>query len=436
MGIPVRIRMMKSAYAAIGFAFLGCVLLSTAGLHHCAPGAAEAWRTGFYVWQTFDSPELYEAIERTRGSAADIMVLAAELSVENGRMKIHRKSKDWAALKSPRATITPVIRMHSAFAPMLADQSCKEPASALQRLISEIRQELADSGVDATGVQVDYDCPTAKLSDYHALLEELRIALPRLRVSITALPTWLQEPTFRTLARNLPYYVLQVHSLERPDSIDDPIQIYAGDRVDEYLKRARAVGVPFYVAFPTYGYRMIYHEDGRFTGMTAEGPELPVRPGYQTQTVMANADRIATDVRRFRERPPRYCKGIVWFRLPIDTDRLNWSWPTLQAVMEGRSPETRLEMEIRTQAEGLHEVWIVNRGERNVREPFRFTVAPKGLQVAAYDAVNGFTELEKAHQFTGPAPPPGEEWLAVWYRTAPNSEEPPLSLAVAAMEVH
>lgn len=428
--------MMKTVYLAIGFAFLGCVLLSTAAIHHFAPATAEPWRTGFYVWQAFDSPALYEAVERTRDSAAEIMVLAAETSVEDGRVENHRRSRDWAALKNPRTDITPVIRMHSGFAQMLADRSCKEPISTLQRLISEIREELDESGVDATGVQIDYDCPTAKLSDYSALLEELRIAFPRLRISITALPTWLQEPTFRAMVRNLPYYVLQVHSLEKPDSIDDPVHIYAGDSVDEYLERARVVGVPFYLAFPTYGYRMIYDENGRFVGMTAEGPEFAVQPGHQTQTIVANADRIATDVRRFRESPPRYCKGIVWFRLPIDTDRLNWSWSALQAVMEGRSPETSFEMEIRRQAEGLHEVWIVNRGERNIHGPVRFTVAPKGLQIVAYDAVNGFTESETAHQFTGPAPPPGEESLAVWYRSVPNSEEPPLSLAVAAMEVH
>ena len=37
-------------------------------------------------------------------------------------------------------------------------------------------------------------------------------------------------------------------------------------------------------------------------------------------------------------------RELLWYRVPVSRDSLNWSWPTLAAVMAGRAPVHRLEV--------------------------------------------------------------------------------------------
>ncbi len=46
----------------------------------------------------------------------------------------------------------------------------------------------------------------------------------------------------------LTYFVLQVHSFERPKTIEDAMTICPVDRVPGYVSEASQVGVPFFVA--------------------------------------------------------------------------------------------------------------------------------------------------------------------------------------------
>ncbi|MGH7939226.1 MAG: DUF3142 domain-containing protein, partial [Bryobacteraceae bacterium] len=61
--------------------------------------------------------------------------------------------------------------------------------------------------------QLDYDCAQRNLGAYRAWLQQLRSAIQPARFVITALPSWLDEPEFATLARGVDGYVLQVHSV-------------------------------------------------------------------------------------------------------------------------------------------------------------------------------------------------------------------------------
>ena len=73
-------------------------------------------------------------------------------------------------------------------------------------------------GVDVAGIEIDHDCATAALDDYASWLRELRDAMPRdLKLSVTALPSWLESPALDQVLGAVDDSVLQVHAVQRPD---------------------------------------------------------------------------------------------------------------------------------------------------------------------------------------------------------------------------
>jgi len=56
--------------------------------------------------------------------------------------------------------------------------------------------------------------------------------------------------------------------------------------------------------------------------------------------------------------------GVIWYRLPVKTDSLNWSWSTLASVMEGREPKSNLRAETSFPRPGLLEVTLTNCGDK------------------------------------------------------------------------
>lgn len=60
--------------------------------------------------------------------------------------------------------------------------------------------EWKEAGIKLAGIEIDFDAPTAKLVEYQQLLRTLRQNLPaELKLSITALPDWLNSPHLSAL---------------------------------------------------------------------------------------------------------------------------------------------------------------------------------------------------------------------------------------------
>ena len=87
-------------------------------------------------------------------------------------------------------------------------------------------------------------------------------------------------------------------------------------------------------------------------------------------------------------RAPETIAGIIWYRLPVATDRLNWSWKTLSAVKAGTLPQQSFEIF----AEGSNPVdlSITNVGQSD--EDVRGTVCVSwtGNELLAADALTGW----------------------------------------------
>ncbi|MCP4645121.1 MAG: DUF3142 domain-containing protein, partial [bacterium] len=301
----------------------------------------------------------------------------------------------------------------------MAEHGVKDAAAYLGEQSDAIRAEAESAGLVLAGIQLDYDCPTSKLATYTDLLVAWSRHTRDVERSITTLPDWTRSAAFPALVRDLDYFVLQVHSFERPTADDEDYVLCRTDRVPAWTAAAEAAHVPFYVALPTYGYEIAFDGDGRYLGLAAEGPSMHWGPNPTVRVVMARPDAMAGLVTALRDDAPRGFIGFAWFRMPVATDTLNWTWPTLRAVMDGRVPRVTYMADVRTPEPGLHEIWLSHTGGDGMPGHVGIDVSlPAGI--LARDTHNGFRESTGprpgVHRLNGPGPAPGDPVLAAWYR--------------------
>lgn len=381
----------------------------------------------YYVWQMQWTESVRDAVAQAAPEADRLMVLLGEVNAVDGALAFTPARPDWQSLAGERARTELVLRAGVSLGSFLNGAELDGTAGYLFEILDGARNAARDAGVEVVGVQLDYDCPTSKLDDYRRLLDALQLRLPDFDLSITVLPTWLKRWEFGELVEGLSYYVLQVHSLEPPTTVDQPIVLCDTARIPGYLRRAAWVGVPFYLALPTYGYRVVFDESGAFTALSAEGPAPATDRMHQVRLVVPDPAEIAAVVRLVEAAPPRGCRGFAWFRLPNSGDELNWSWATLSAVRDGRVPRTAFNVEVRNPSPGLYEAWITNTGETRVWEPVSFEVRWKGKRLVAHDVIGSFegapTRESESIQLTGPPPHDAEPAMAAWFRFGDGATE-------------
>ena len=91
-------------------------------------------------------------------------------------------------------------------------------------------------------------------------------------------------------------------------------------------------------------------------------------------------------------------EGLIWFRLPVVGDRMNWSWPTLAAVRDGRVPQANWECDFKTSEQGTVEVFLKNSGQANGKPPKAVRVFWEKARLVAGDAVEGFEFQSGSHE--------------------------------------
>lgn len=110
----------------------------------------------------------------------------------------------------------------------------------------------------------------------------------------------------------------------------------------------------------------------------------PARRAFGFADAVASAELVAD----WRESRPVGLRGIVWYRLPVSTDRRNWPWETFSRVARGQPVHAELKVEYGGGNENAsNDVVIVNRGDAPGRLPQRVT--PSGPALAA-DAVGAY----------------------------------------------
>ena len=343
----------------------------------CASKPAPPLGHEAYIWQRRWTPALAASIDAMRDDFAGWRVLAAE-STETGYLIDASPQLDLLA-RSGKPVIA-VLRINGGRPPPAAD--------AIAKRIDDLVRAWRGADVPLAGIEIDHDCATAKLDAYAALLEQVRARLPRgLRLSITALPTWIGAPALTRVLAQVDASVLQVHAIAAPRTGSAATGLFDAAQAQRWIDAyAKTTSRPFHVALPAYGLRVGFDEDGRAVAVEGEMPRTIDADG--TRELRVDPAAVASLLRRLERAHPAQLVGIVWFRLPSEDDRRAWSIATLHAVIAGLARQAEFAAQVRAADEGAADVALANRGTLDAPIAVSVTVAAKNCSAA--DALGGF----------------------------------------------
>lgn len=341
-----------------------------------------------YVWQRRWDAAVSKAVEQAAAQASSFSVLAAEVSWKDGRLDdVARAAIDYGSLKAVGKPIGLALRIGPYSGPF---DKQSDATSLLTEIAGSLVTDAREAGVEPAELQIDFDCAESKLNGYRKWVEAVRDKIRPVPLTITVLPCWLKRRAFASLARAADGFVLQVHSLERPKGVGAAITLCDSSAAFQWVERAGRVGIPFRVALPTYGYIVAFDKDGRFIGLTAEGPSRTWDEGAILRVVSSEPVAMAKLVQGWQRERPCNMQGVIWYRLPVETDRLNWKWVTLSAIMAGRIPRESLGVEVEYPEPELAEIVLVNDGETDQSARVSIKIGCEQENVVAADGLRGY----------------------------------------------
>lgn len=387
----------------------------------------QAWSTTLfqdaYVWQRSWTAPVRQAVQEHGPDFSRLVVLKAEVTWQATRPQIATVAIDYPTLAATRRPVGIAVRIGPYAGPFTTNApATKFLAGLAESAIAEAkRHRLA-----IAELQLDFDCAESKLEGYRVWIQAIRARIAPVPLTITVLPSWLRQPAFGSLVSATDGYVLQVHSFERPRNAREPFTLCDPAAARQAVERAVAFKVPFRVALPTYGYRIAFDSVGRFVGLSAEGPARSWPEGVQEREVRADPVELARLAQYWATNRPPAMRGLIWYRLLISTDILNWRWPTLSAIVALRSPHESVRAESRRVEPGLVEISLVNNGELDISSRLAVEVRwsrESGARLLAADGLRGFemvdertSTLRLQNQSQSCRLPAGERQVIGWLR--------------------
>lgn len=384
---------------------------------------------GAYVWQRRWSPEVVDAIAHAPANIHSLAVLAAEVAWVGGKPEVVPMRIDMKSLRATGKTLGLCLRIGPYPGPFNRDDAT---IRMLGQLAASIVDEARQTGFTPQELQLDFDCAASKLAGYTRWVQTLKKNIHPVPLVITALPSWLHRKDFVALARSCHGYVLQVHSLERPRDVQSALSLCDCASACRWVEAAARLRLPFRVALPTYGYLVAFDDQGKFLGLCAEAPSPFDVTGTRWRTVSADARALAELVQTWQKDRPALLQGLIWYRLPVAGDRLNWKPATFASVVAGKSPRSDVQVECKYPEPALAEIFLRNQGDADFAMTHgHITIEWSGGQLLAVDALHGFTvERNEASQLrlffpqTEPCPSlrPEESWQIAWLRFDQRTE--------------
>ncbi len=379
-----------------------------------------------YVWQRAWTPAVQSAVFQHESNFHSLCALAAEVSFPNGRPTVSRVRLDFDCLRQPGFRVSLALRINAYPGPYATSNSV---TTRLTTLAQEILKEARNAGVTPSELQIDFDCAETKLDGYAMWLREIKNRVAPVPVVFTALPSWLKHPEFARLAGVGSGFVLQVHSLERPRGPDTPFQLCDPAAARIAVAQAARVGVPFQVALPTYGYVLGFNPRGEFIGLSAERGRADWPPSTIRREVRSDPVAMAGLLSAWSTNRPANLRGIIWYRLPIEDDILNWRWRTLGAMVTGQPLRERARAVWRRVEPGLGEICLVNDGQLDLSSRPKITARWNGARLIGSDGLYGFVVSEESQtQLTWRCPlldwrlNAGEQQVIGWMRLEQDCE--------------
>jgi Protein of unknown function (DUF3142) len=340
-----------------------------------------------YVWQRAWTDPVRDAITQHASWFSGLTVLSAEVSWKDKLPQVVRVPLDYSVLTNLHCPVSLAFRI----GPCPASVATNTATTVfLTDVAASLIAEARSHRLAPRELQIDFDCAESKLDGYRAWVEAFCRKVTPLPVSITALPSWLDRPAFKWLAAAADGYVLQVHSLQRPRALDAPFTLCDPAAARRAVERAGEVGIAFRVALPTYGYLTAFDAGGRFIGLSAEGPSKTWPTGVQLREVRANPVELAQLVQYWATNRPAAMRGVIWYRLPVAEDTLNWRWPTMSAMVAERFPRESLRVETRRVESGLVGISLINDGELDISSRLTIQVRWRDARLVAGDGLRDF----------------------------------------------
>lgn len=402
MNLPIK-------HLAIGFVVALCLVYVWISFQPPRPLSTEV-----YVWQREESPALLSSLERSQGIASRRHFLAVEIGRINGQWRVSRSKLPDERIKGNGL----VIRIGSS----LSGETW-HPGEALDKVLEEIAWAAAKP---VTDFQIDYDSPQRSLGNYVRLLQAVKIAHPDKTWSITALPSWLNASDAKQLFTTADGVVMQLHSLKLPDKPEMPVILCDPIAARETVRQMSKLGIPYHIALNTYSCEVWFDANHRVLDVISEDLQSSIPPAATRRSMgISDATQLASLVGEWKQNPPDHLQGIIWYRLPIDTDRRNWKWITWQRVASGEMPSSDLRLEAKPTENGAWDIVLTNRGERDERLP---EIIHAGCETLVFEGLNGYTSAtpNQLHLEKAPWPwlAPGASFTMGWLRTPEPSTLP------------
>lgn len=380
-----------------------------------------------YIWQRLWTDETTSAVNGLGKLGDGLLPLAAQLTW-NGKQgrQVAWPNLNWELLKHCGKRITLCIRIDPISTAKLQQTNALQAVhETVQTLLSKTRQH----GVEPSELQLDFDAADSQLPIYTKWIREVKTAVGHLmKVTFTALPTWLNSPQFVSLARAGDGYVLQVHACEKPALYNHDLCNPASATAWVNQAARAAPGIPFKVALPTYAYDLGFDASGKYIGAQAEGEERSWPRGSVIHSLRADGPELAGLMTVWEASRPAELGGLVWFRLPMASDNRNWKLVTLQHLLERKQPSPKWEAEaVAADQNQLYDLQLLNKGDASGQLPKRIQLSWQNGTCEACEALPGYSahQSERSAEFARNSDElvlPGESRAIGWLRfSSPTS---------------
>ncbi|RBP39608.1 uncharacterized protein DUF3142 [Roseimicrobium gellanilyticum] len=396
-----------------------------------------------YIWQQQWRDPVEAAAATASRELDSLAVLAAVIRFPKGSIAPQTQYVEvpWQRLKEHGKPIAVVVRLGTP-TPSFDVGHAEHETGALRTAIHATLEMLSTAGLSPSEIQVDFDCPEKKLAAYAQVMRDLRAQWPKEKWSITSLPSWLGAKGFKELVQTTGSYILQVHSLKLPPP-GRAATLCDEQRSLHWAKQADKVGVPFRIALPTYRSEVLYDAGGKLLDVISEDlPQDKTIRAASRSVAVADPAAMARLVKQWTAEPPEHLTGLIWFRVPVEGDRRNWSMPAFLKVLQGEAPAPKLEPVVELDPSGIWKISIRQTGDGMALWPLQVTVRlASGAVVESTDArpeyaagtaPNGVTfQLTRDARARVPEMPAGDPLYVGWVRG--GSSKPEVSLTTATV---
>jgi hypothetical protein len=379
----------------------------------------------FYIWQRdWQNPKLMDAVKAS--NCKIFYFLASEFEKD----KIYKITPSKAFFQTSGEKI-PVFRIHLSFFKKWINKHSK-----INEIVNAYNKILSNALLNNTKInelQIDLDTPESKLGNFIDFMQELKINLPiDTKLSFTALPCHLNNPQFEKLANTADYYVLQVHGLEYPKNEKDKVFILNPTVAKSAIDKAEQLNKRYILALPTYAYQLNFSkENGDFLFLNAEKIPLP-KKNIRVKIIapklkdLIKLVKFATTKQKNTENEIK-CLGIIWFRLPIKGDRLNFDLKTINSISSGIMPKQKITATWKLQKNGVYHLIVENFGIISQKQ-LSIHINSDNLK-GKFDLLHNYKSNQQINfqkfpkVITGSIPPPGEAFTVAWFRQNNKSKE-------------